>query len=83
MHVNMIEMKVSIDVMLMDFIKEFDRLTIKLVHSFATGLLYWYIFRPSCLLEGRRAIIIPGQMDETCFADVNMHVYYSHIHYMH
>ena len=42
MHVNMIEMKVSIDVMLMDFIKEFDRLIIKLVHSCATDLLCWY-----------------------------------------
>ena len=42
MHVNMIEMKVIIDVMSMDFIKEFDRLIIKSVHSFATDLLCWY-----------------------------------------
>ena len=46
MHVNMIDMKVSIDIMLMDFIKEFDRLIIKLVHIFATDLLCWYFFIP-------------------------------------
>ena len=50
MHVNMIEMKASIDVMLIDFIKEFDRLIIKLVHSFTTDLLCRYFFTPLAFL---------------------------------
>ena len=39
-------------------------------HKVGTLIRHWFIvlvfFHPSCLFWGRRAIVLPGQMDETC-----------------
>ena len=47
-------------------------------HKVGTLIRHWFIvlvfFHPYCLFGGRRAIVLPRHMDETCVADVDMYV---------